>query len=624
MELVRPFALLLVMLSAHLSPIRLKAQEVLLPLQRTVPATRPIKHTGTQAVTLPFFDDFADGSMSSALWEEGGATVGTGYGEQPPTVGMATLDALGRDGGLYPQASTSPFPADTLCSVTVRLDGLCPADSLVLSFFYLPGGGSGNLWERIGDAPDDGDSVFLDFYRPADSVWQTVWGRGGIGVDSLVAHTGTAWQYVAVAITDSAFFDSTFRFRFRNRCSLEGTTKPGMGGNCDQWNIDYVLLDTARSVSDAPQWRDVAFVSPAPSMLGNYQAMPARQFRAAEQCANLNMTIANLFGSELATHYGYCIIGPDGDTVHRYDGGFENAPVGGYQTMPNHATPPFAGFTFPEDGVQRTYTILHSVSEGVGGDDRPLNDTVRFTQVFADYYAYDDGVAENGYGLTSTASRVYLAYRFDLNAEDTLTAVDMWFNSSYNDENEAIQFYITIWQADDEGHPGAQLYRDTQRRRPVSDTQFKTYVLESPTVLSGSIFVGFEQVGNSFINLGFDRNTQSADRIWYLTSTEWQQSILRGSLMLRPRFGQAATVGIGEVEGEKWHVEIFPNPASDMVKISGIPDGSRVVIYDLYGRPLFTTSNSQISMSNLPSGLYILRVMAPDGTASQTKLSVTR
>lgn len=624
MELVRPFALLLVILSVHLTPLSLKAQEVLLPLQRTAPATKAVKQSSNQVIALPFFDDFAAGSTPSALWEQGGVTVGTGYGELPPTVGMATLDALGPDGALYPQASTSPFPADTLCSLTIRLDSFSPADSLVLSFFYLPGGGSGNLWERIGDTPDDEDSIFLDLYRPADSSWQTVWGRGGISIDTLMVHTGTAWQYVAIAITDSAYFDSTFRFRFRNRCSLESTTKLGMSGNCDQWNIDYVLLDTARSVTATPYWRDVAFVSPAPSMLGNYQAMPARQFRAAEQAANLNMTITNLFGSELATHYGYCIIGPNGDTVHSYDGGFENAPVGGYQTIATHATPPFVGFTFPEDGVQRIYTVLHTVSEGVGGDSRPQNDTVRFNQVFSDYYAYDDGGAENGYGLTSTASRVYLAYRFDLNSEDTLTAVDMWFNNTYNDENEAIQFYITLWQADAEGHPGTVLYRDSQRRHPVSSTQFQTYVLESPTVLSGSIFVGFEQVGNSFINLGFDRNTQSADRIWYLTSTEWQQSILRGSLMLRPRFGQAATIGIGDVECEGRQLKIYPNPASDMVQISGMPEGSHIVIYDLYGRPIISTVDYQIPISDLPTGLYILRVVAPDGTASHAKLSVTR
>ena len=618
MKRVQISAIVFTLFSVCFSPC--DAQEVLLPLQGT--AMLPVAKTDGAAVGLPFFDDFAAGAVPSVgLWEPGGATVGNGYGELPPTIGMATLDALGPNGLLYPQAATSPFPADTLCSRAIYLDGFTPADSLVLSFFYLPGGGSGNLWERIGDTPDAGDSLFLDLFRPADSSWQNVWGRGGVGIDTLVAHTGTAWQYVAVSISDPAYFDSSFRFRFRNRCSLENSAKPGMTGNCDQWNIDYVMLDTARSVVSMPRWRDVAFVSPAPSMLGNYQAMPARQFRAVDQATQLQMTITNLYGSELASHYKYCIVGPDGDTVHLYDGGFENAPVEGYQTVAAHAAPPFTGYTFPEDGQQRVYSVVHTVSEGVGGDSHPLNDTVRRTQVFGDYYAYDDGDAENGYGLTSTASRVYLAYRFDLNVEDTLTAVAINFNRTADGENEAIQFYLTIWQADDDGHPGTVIYRDTERRRPVVDGRFNTYTLEYPVVVSGSVFVGFEQVGNKFINLGFDRNTQSADRIWYLTSTEWQQSILRGSLLLRPRFGHAATVGIDEVGVESVEWNMWPNPANDLVYIDNLPEGRSVEIYDLSGRLRLAATHSPVSTRSLPAGVYLMRVT---GSCTVVKLIISR
>lgn len=619
-----PLALLVLIF--HLLPISLSAQEVLLPLQH-MDSQHSAAAKSSAAVGLPFFDDFAKPALNHQLstfnWEPGGATVGTGYGELPPTIGMATLDAIGPDGNLYPQASTSPFPADTLCSRPLRLDSISPADSLVLSFFYLPGGGSGNLWERIGDTPDDGDSLFLDLYRAADSTWQTVWSRGGISIDTLVAHTGKAWQYVAIAIADPLYFDSTFRFRFRNRCSLESTNKPGMSGNCDQWNIDYVLLDTARSVTATPHWRDIAFVVPAPSALTSYRAMPARQYRNSELAANLPMTITNLYGSELASHYQYCIIDSNGDTVHRYDGGFENAPTTGYQTIAAHALPPM-NYTFPESTTQSTYTFVHTVSEGVAGDNRPLNDTVRFQQVFGDYYAYDDGSAENGYGLTSTASRVYLAYRFDLNTEDTLTAVNMSFNRTINGENEGIQFYLTVWQADADGRPGTVLYRDEQRRRPVVDDldHFNTYILESPTIVYGSIFVGFEQVGNNFINLGFDRNTQSADRIWYLTSTEWQQSILRGSLMLRPRFGESGTVGIDErrIESDKWRV--WPNPANDIIHIDGLPDGAMVQIYDMTGRLRLSAPHSPISTRTLSTGIYLLRIVTDDGNVSHTKLVI--
>ena len=601
---------------------RLAAQEVLLPLQAGVDSPHS-KSLTDGAATLPFFDDFSQPTdkLQPVLWEACGASVGTGFGELAPTVGLATLDALDATGNLYPQATTTPFPADTLMSRRIRLDSVSPADSLVLSFFYLPGGGSGNLWERIGDTPDPTDSIYLDLYNNRDSNWTTVWARGGVSVDTLIAQTGKAWQYVAVGITDSAYFDSSFRFRFRNHCSLDATSKKGMKGNCDQWNIDYLILDTGRSVTASPVWRDVAFADAAPKMLEHYRAMPARQYRSTEMAQSMTMTIANLFNSDLATQYAYCIVDEEGDTVHRYDGGFENAPAGGYQNADAHAHPTI-GYSFPESTNSRSYEVIHTVREGVGGDSRSQNDTVRFHQVLSDYYAYDDGSPENGYGLTSTASHVYLAYRFDLNTEDTLSAIDLYFNRTLDAENEAIMFYITVWQAGDNGRPGTILYRDSERRRPKFGgmNEYQRYALEQPTVVDGSIFVGFEQVGNDFINLGFDRNNQSADRIWYLTSTEWQQSILRGSLMLRPCFGSEAVNGIETPYKETAGIIIFPNPSDDHCTVGDHCVG--IELFDQMGRRVATSRSNRIDTGDLPSGLYAARITTHDGTTHVTKLII--
>lgn len=621
MDMVKRLAIIL-LTGMMLTAGSVTAQEVLLPLQAVAPQPMP-KAADDSIVCVPFFDDFSypTDRLQPTLWEPCGATVGTGYGELPPTIGMASLDAINTNGMLYPQAANTPFAADTLASRRIHLDLISPADSLVLSFFYLPGGGSGNLWERIGDTPDPSDSIYLDFYSAADSNWHTVWARGGISVDTLLAQTGHTWQYVSIAITDSAYFDSAFRFRFRNHCSLDATTKKGMRGNCDQWNIDYLLLDTARSVTAAPVWRDVAFVDAAPSMLGVFQAMPARQYRSSDMASNLTLTIANLFNSDLATQYAYCIVGADGDTLHRYDGGFENAPAGGYQQSDAHAHPP-VNYAFPEGDEHRTYEVVHTVREGVGGDSRQQNDTVRFLQVMTNYYAYDDGTPENGYGLTSTASRVYLAYRFDLNQADTLSAIDMYFNRTFEAENEGITFYITVWQADADGRPGTVLYRDSERRRTQFGdiNAFQRYVLEGTVVVDGNILIGFEQIGNDFINLGFDRNTQSADRIWYLTSTQWQQSILRGSLMMRPCFGTEAVMGIDVPGTAERRIAIYPNPADEWCEAG--QSGCRLEIYDAMGRSVAQSASSRIATATLPSGLYTIRIAAPDGSLHISKLII--
>lgn len=617
-------------------PLTAAAQEVLVPLQQ-LPlrlASAPQKAQPT-AVSLPFFDDFATGTLDATLWQtEGGATVGCDVSPLAPTVGVVTLDAIGPDGDLYPQAATSLFPADTLMSLPIRLDSLTPADSVVFSFYYLPGGGYGNMWERVGECPDPQDSLFLDFYRPQDSLWVSVWACGGISVDTLVARTGTDWQYVAIRLDDGAYFDSTFRFRFRNYASLESSPKAGRTGNGDYWHLDYVRLcqEPDGSVHTAgpggPATRDVAFAAPASSMLRTYRAVPYRMYRAADMADMLAVTITNRYSSQLATHYTYAVLDSMGDTLHSYDGGFENAPCfqpdGTYQTASMHASPT-VDFAFPDMTGPADYTVVHTIREGTGGDAFPQNDTVRYRQRFGDYYAYDDGSAENGYGLTSTASRLYLAYRFDLGAADTLSAVDLCFNRTLDSGNMAIPFYLTLWTVGDDGRPSEVLYRDESRRMPrygAADERdgFVRYALETPVEVSGSLFVGFEQQGNDYINLGFDRSLNTSDRIWYLTGTEWQQSILSGSLMLRPAFGTEATAALHAPDAVT--LSVCPNPASEWVRVEGLPEGARMEIYDCQGRRVLSALRSPLSTSALPDGLYLLRVLAPDGYLHTSKLII--
>ena len=197
-----------------LQGMALQSQEVLLPLQTGPRSVSPRKGSSFP-LTLPFFDDFSSvtGTPSQDRWmTEGGASVATGAGLLPPTVGVATLDAIGADGRLYADASVGRFAGDTLCSRSIDLSGLTEADSVVLSFYYLPGGGKGDLWCRTGDAPEMWDSLMLDFYRSSDSTWLTMWAHRGVDVDSLIAETGREWQYVALTLKGTDFFNADFAF----------------------------------------------------------------------------------------------------------------------------------------------------------------------------------------------------------------------------------------------------------------------------------------------------------------------------------------------------------------------------------------------------------------------------
>lgn len=602
-----------------LLPLLAAAQEVLTPLQSIpVPSRMMVGKAAPRALELPFFDDFADGALSASRWEQGGGATAT-FDVRPlaPTVGVLTLDAIDVQGWLYDAASVEVFPADTATSLPVRLDSLSPSDSVVLSFYYMPGGGTGQMWERMGLTPDAQDTLFLDFYKAADSMWHTVWFCGG----SEREEGEPRWRYAAVALTDIGYFDSTFRFRFRNFASLESTPKAGKAGNCDYWHIDYLLMDSSRTMAPEPAMRDIAFAAPAPSLLRGYRAMPFRQYVAGDMVTTMEMKITNRYSSELATQYGFSIQDSLGNELYSYDGGYENAPpfaTGGYQTAAGHASPQ-VGYTFPTMTEPTTYEVVHTVRAGSSGDDYGKNDTVRYRQIFSNYYAYDDGTPENGYSLTSTAPSMLLAYRFDLSVEDTLTAIDIFFNSTLDEANADIDFHLMLWTVGTDGKPQEVLYRDEARRRPVPG-RFNRYILESPVLVQGGLFVGFEQQGNDFINLGFDRSNNTAGRIYSHTEGDWKQSYLSGSLMIRPYFGIAATVEIDKPQVMAFCPVVYPNPASEWVRVN--TEVRCLALYDMFGRKVAESQQASLYVGSQPDGVYLLRSVDKDGQIGRNRLII--
>lgn len=68
---------------------------------------------------------------------------------------------------------------------------------------------------------------------------------------------------------------------------------------------------------------------------------------------------------------------------------------------------------------------------------------------------------------------------------------------------------------------------------------------------------------------------------------------------------------IPEVQNSEFTIQIFPNPATDHVTVSGLSEGTTVYLYNMTGRKISTYnihhSSFKIDLSGLPSGLYLLR-----------------
>ena len=85
------------------------------------------------------------------------------------------------------------------------------------------------------------------------------------------------------------------------------------------------------------------------------------------------------------------------------------------------------------------------------------NDTLIYYQVFKNYFAFDDGSSEGGYGINGLGSRnAMVAYKFISYMQDTLRAVNICFNDSYLDANKRA-FDLMVWD-DNNGVPGNILY----------------------------------------------------------------------------------------------------------------------------------------------------------------------
>nr|WP_315025730.1 T9SS type A sorting domain-containing protein [uncultured Chryseobacterium sp.] len=74
---------------------------------------------------------------------------------------------------------------------------------------------------------------------------------------------------------------------------------------------------------------------------------------------------------------------------------------------------------------------------------------------------------------------------------------------------------------------------------------------------------------------------------------------------------QGPTLSTSEVSKSK--IQVFPNPVSTMITISGIDNGQTVQIYASDGQLLLSeTFNSKVDVSQLASGMYVLKVITKD------------
>jgi hypothetical protein len=477
------------------------------------------------------------------------------------------------------------------------------------------------------------DSVFTTVF---DTVWNHVWSVEGQSLEEFMAENGNQYfKQVMIPIKDLRYFTSNFFVRFYNYASIVNSTQASSRGNEDNWSIDFVYLNKGRSLRDT-SYAMVSFSGQAPTFLKRYQSMPYRQYRSNPISAtkeSLQMYITNLDSIAHNTHYTYTATQVGGNHRFSYDGGscmLSPYYISGFQNCDGENAAqacPYVTSLFSIDFTidSMSYIIKHYISDS--SNTTPMTDSLVYHQGFYNYYAYDDGIPEMGYGVEPANSA--FASQFALTTFDTLCGVQLLFNHTLNDANDNY-FDIVVWK-DNNGRPGEEVYRLANQRPKWEEQAFKFsyYQFEKNILLNSVFYIGIVQQSNGSINIGFDTSIDNQQYNFFNTGNGWQNSQFAGSLMIRPVVGGNYYIGVDENQDHPNNISLYPIPASQTLYISGIPaeeEGSAMVnIFDLTGRMVQRSLfKNEISVAELNSGMYFYNLTLSDGKVITKKFTIKR
>jgi len=565
--------------------------------------------SGSFDLELPFIDDFSADSPypDQENWINFYAFINSSFGLNSPGTGVATLDALDSLGAIYEQANISGFQADYLTSRPINLD-VGGDTTLYLSFYYQPQG--------LGDAPEAQDSLILEFFAPIDNKWYWIWSTAGSEADEF--------KQVMIPVRGAIFLKSGFQFRFRNLASLANAFEPSLITNADHWHLDYIYLNKNRHYQDTAV-NDLSLKRGPGSLLLNYSALPWEHFKLAginEVKTIFPVHLTNLSDTRKYFEPIFRIIDEYGSSQ-----GFEKTlladEVQALQDLEYDATFNY-GFTSDATDSARFTVELDLNSTDI--DLIPGNSKSRYTQEFSNYYAYDDGTAEAGYGLTGegTNNGMVAVKFYNYNPGDSLVGISIFFNRSFEDANRKY-LRLAVWNEID-GKPGDMIHLQEGLRASLDNgfNGFDYFELDTARAVPDNYYVGWQQVTNDFLNVGFDKNTNNQNKTFYKLTQIWKNTSFEGSLMIRPVFANKSKksgIGTDFYAPAIPDLKVYPNPVSNQLNLEypEVLSGASLSVLDLNGRQVIKIDeiSHQIDLSSLPGGTFFILVQSGQNVISR-------
>jgi hypothetical protein len=533
-------------------------------------------------------------SDSSKIWLDHYAYHNYRFGVNPRSLGVVTFDGLNEQGYPYQIGTSVTNYGDRLTSKPINLGSFSASDSVYFSFLYQPQG--------LGDVPENGDSLLLEFYAPELSQWFHIWSvSGGATIPFKAVH---------VNVNDTKFFKPGFQFRFRNY--------GGLSGALDHFHVDYVHLRSLSAYNDTT-FKDFAFSNPINTLLKTYTSVPWDHYKASIGSKMTDSLFVNLYnGSTSAENYqnGQLTINQSNLQQGLFvlpgfllaEGQINYNPLSFLDSYHDLSV----GYEYSKvlPGISQEFDVVGTASAQF--PNLYQNDSTSFKQLFSNYYSYDDGSAEAAFGPTGTQAR--LAIRFDTYEPDSLIGVNLSFLPSVVDVSQKL-FLITVWD-NDNGQPGNVLYEDDafSPRQPSyvnGNNNYQSYYFADTVKVpvGTTFFVGWRQLDPDRLNLGLDRNIDNHSTIRYSVDggNNWYTAPFSGSAMLRPIFSTLIDATLQTNEMEEKELTIYPNPSNGKLTVE-FQNGNQapLFVYNQLGQLMMSSDSNQLDLSPLNAGIYFI------------------
>ena len=616
--------LFLVLMSPYIS----QAQLVLKPIIKSSSALRQFQTQDNTRdsipINLPFWDDFSySDSHPDTLWvSSSGVLINNTWSVNSPTIGVATFDGTDASGAPYAIDRFRPEVNDSLVSRPINLSIEDP--NIVLSFYYQKAG--------LGREPSNQDPFSLYFRSEPNAEWELIWQVNGNEVPNT-----DEFFHERFTLADR-FKTPEFQFRFDNIGSPTGAF--------DIWHLDYVYLNARRETSiENEPLPDQAIASPLTDLLGEYTVLPKNQFDALmdNEFSAPNFELSNFDDRDFEPDYQFNLYRLDNLFINVNDSTTESRITKNLihtETVTNTLVLPgtvasrrlysltslkrddlveIAGL----DSVSLESEIILTNSangffpDGQGGElnnssyNYRLNDTIRNQITLDDQLGYDDGTAEIAVGVNKINGRV--AQFFTIPKPDVVTGFVIHFPVVGDLPGEILSFRAAIVKelTDSVAGPDIIIEGDYVIQTGTERNRFTTYEFPSFGVVDSSFFLVIEQRSPEFFPIGLDANNDNSDRIFFQIGESWEQNnpaetMVQGTLMLRPIFGETEGILSVKEDVKLEEVVVYPNPATDRVKISGAFDFYR--LRNLDGKTIIRGPETVIEVNQIPEGIYFLEI----------------